>query len=208
MKVNFSLKYFLLFTLAFMLFTAIGTVTHEIGHMVVAEALGYTANIDYYSTVYDHSNKTTAFESFLITLGGPLQTMITGTIGLLIIWFRRENLDRFIFWLGIFLSLFWLRPSFNLAYSILHKLKFPDQGIFRGDEAGLSMLLNLPTGTFGILFGLLGLLVGLYIVFKVVPAHLRLTFILSGLLGGISGFILWMKVIGPIVLPSSTLNYS
>jgi hypothetical protein len=140
-----------------------------------------------------------------ITLGGPLQTILTGIIGLIILLLRKESIHTkglmIIDWLAIFLGLFWLREIFNLMYSIGSEIISPNGNWFSGDEYYLSHYLNLGSGTIPILLGTLGLLVSIYIVFKIIPRNLHKTFILSGLIGGVSGFILWMKIIGPMVLP-------
>jgi hypothetical protein len=39
------------------------------------------------------------------------------------------------------------------------------------------------------------------VIFRIIPITKRLTFILSGIIGGISGFGLWMNLIGPKILP-------
>jgi uncharacterized membrane protein len=77
----------------------------------------------------------------------------------------------------------------------------PNGSYFGGDEQKISMLLNLYPGTVSLILGGIGIAVTSYIVFKVIPNKLRLTFILSGLIGGVTGFILWMNIIGPKVLP-------
>ena len=103
--------------------------------------------------------------------------------------------------MAIFLSLFWLREVSNLVISIGSGIYFQNGKYFGGDEAHISKFLNLPEGLIPISFGLLGLIISCYIIFKIVPIQKRFTFILSGLIGGISGFIFWMRIIGPIVLP-------
>jgi hypothetical protein len=237
MKIRIDLKKLLILSFAFVLFTAIGTVSHEYGHIIVAESLGYDTTLHYSSMNYNNSqlndelyeiynnNKTeinndtnfkkrAEYESiieklttdgFLITLGGPLQTTITGTIGLLILLWRRKktqcNRLKPIDWLAVFLSLFWLREVFNLVMSIGGKIIFQSGSYFGGDEKNMSEFLKLVPGTFSIILGVIGLAVSLIVIFGFVPNRLRLTFILSGLIGGMTGFILWMDILGPKLLP-------
>ena len=201
---NFNLNNFVLFLIGFILFTAIGTVSHEFGHIAMAEILGYNTKLYFDSMSYNFNDQTSTLESFLITLGGPAQTMATGTIGLAILHYRKKtNQDKklvLIDWIFIFLSLFWLREVFNLIMSFGSELVNPNGSYFTGDEAGLALLLNLPSGIFAILFALIGLLVGIYIVFRVIHKKDRYTFLLSGLIGGSLGFILWMQVLGPLLI--------
>lgn len=236
MNIQIDIKKFLIFLFAFILFTALGTVSHEYGHIIVAESLGYDTTLHYGSMNYNNSelkelyeiynnneteiNNGTDFEKraeyenliekftadgFLITLGGPLQTIITGTIGLLILLWRRKKIQltglKPIDWLSIFLSLFWLREVFNLVMSFGGEIISPTGSYFRGDEKNISEFLKLGSVTFSIILGIIGLAVSLIVIFRFVPNRLRLTFILSGLIGGIMGFILWMNVLGPKLIP-------
>jgi hypothetical protein len=141
----------------------------------------------------------------LITVGGPLQTTLTGTLGLLIlVWRRRfiyKNGLKVLDWLAIFLSLFWLREIFNLVTSIGAELISPNGSWFDGDELLISEDLNLWPVTIPLILATIGTVIAIYVVFKIIPKKIRLTFILSGCIGGIAGFILWMDIIGPKILP-------
>jgi hypothetical protein len=109
--------------------------------------------------------------------------------------------DKWIDWLAVFLSLFWLREVFNLAMSIAFELISPDGSFFSGDEVYISRGLGLWEGTIPLLLGALGILVSAYVIFRIIPPQIRLTFFVSGLLGGGLGFVLWVDILGPILLP-------
>ncbi len=245
-----NIKCLIILSLTFVLFTVIGTISHEYGHIAVAKYYGYettlhygsmnyypkgylddpdlkalkSLNKDYVNTEYDSippeiSEKTQTFnnqlqkrywneennDSLLISIGGPLQTMLTGLIGLIFLILRRKSIKiegmKRIDWLAVFLGLFWLRAIFNLITSFGSEIISPNGKWFGGDEYFISIGLNLWPGTFSIILAALGLFGSVYIVFNIVPKSIRLTFILSGLIGGISGFTLWMILIGPKVLP-------
>jgi len=204
MNLTFDIKNFTFFSIAFILFTIIGTVSHELGHVAIAKILGYDTTLYFDSMSYNFNNQTPKFHSFLITLGGPAQTMATGIIGLGILQYRnKKNHPRqldLLDWFCIFLSLFWLREVFNLIMSLMSEMINPDGSYFSGDEAGLALLLDLPLGTFAILFASIGLLIVLYVIFNKIHKKDRLTFIISGLIGGIIGFILWMNILGPLIM--------
>ncbi|MCF8371254.1 MAG: hypothetical protein K9H64_06515 [Bacteroidales bacterium] len=236
MELKLQPYYLLLFSIAFLFCTVIGTVTHEFGHIVVAKFLGYETTLHYSSMSYDKVDRNAElipiyteyryeiendlqfprkkeYESIikkiyltdplLIKMGGPFQTILTGLIGLLMLYFRKEKIKKNGFklfdWIAVFLSLFWLREVFNLVMSISSGIF--DGSYFGGDEAKISKILEIPTGTIPIILGVLGLLVSLYIVFKVIPKEKRFDFIIAGFIGGISGYILWMNIIGPRILP-------
>ena len=250
MQVSFKIKDFLKISIAFILFTVIGTVSHEYGHIAAAEYLGYETQLHYASMNYypegclededvkqlkrlvkgyrdmayedwpenikqEHQKASLIIEEryygnqtnnrTLITLGGPLQTILTGVLGLLILYWRRASIKRQGLklgdWLGVFLALFWLREVFNLSMGIAQELIAPDGYWFGGDEVRLSIRFDLWEGTVPIILGLLGLICSCHVVFNVLPKSLRLRFILGGAVGGSLGFYLWMFIAGPQLLP-------
>ncbi|MGB1230602.1 MAG: hypothetical protein ACPG5M_00010 [Winogradskyella sp.] len=144
-------------------------------------------------------------DRLFIRIGGPLQTLMTGVIGLTLLFFRRKSIKasglKLVDWLAVFLSLFWLRAIFNLVTSVGSEIINPNGSYFGGDEKYIAELLNLPLGTFSLTLGVIGTLVCAFVVFKIIPNKIRFTFMLSGLVGGISGFMLWMIGIGPNLLP-------
>ncbi len=94
-----------------------------------------------------------------------------------------------------------MREVFNLVTSVGSELISPNGTWFGGDELRISQGLNLWNGTVPIVLAIIGFVISIYAIFKILPEKIRLTFILSGLIGGISGFILWMNIIGPRILP-------
>ncbi len=234
---TFHFKKFLYFTSAFILFTIIGTVSHELGHIAVAKYRGYQTTLHYASMNYDtralidevnqiyfenqkaiengddfegkeaYEQKIKDFEldQLLITFGGPIQTMLTGLIGLAILFYRRKQIQingiLFLDWLVVFLTLFWLREVFNLVTSVGDALISGNSFYFGGDERNISEMLNLPLGTIPILFAAIGSIITIVVVFRIIPLKSRLTFISGGLVGGIVGFVLWIYILGPVVLP-------
>jgi hypothetical protein len=239
MKLLFSVRNFIFFSIAFILFTLIGTLSHEYGHILVAKSLGYKTTIHYGSMNYKKYNtnindtiikifernkfaiknkkefpekvrfyslvKKQQNDSFLISLGGPIQTMLTGIIGFLLLYKRNKittiNFSK-IDWFYVFLALFWLRQLFNPIYSFLRRLINNKTSYFgRSDETEIAEFLNIPKGTFDVIFGLSGLIISLLVIFKFIPLKYRLTFVISGLIGGSLGFYIWLYKIGPIILP-------
>lgn len=231
-----DVKYLWRLVMAFVLFTAIGTLSHEAGHLFVARALGYQTvlhygSVDFYDSelelkvaeledehmskskigneldrkdTHSEMTKKLRIHEFWILAAGPLQTVLTGTFGLLMLLRRRkwsQGILSFSQWILVFLSLFWLRQVFNPLVSVFTELVSPDGVWFGGDELRLSSSLGWWSGSFSIVLGALGLLVVSYVYLRVVPIRLRLTFLLSAISGSILGFILWMRVVGPWCLP-------
>ncbi len=52
MKIKIDIKYLKFITLGFVLFTIIGTISHELGHIIVAKSLGYETALYYGSMNY------------------------------------------------------------------------------------------------------------------------------------------------------------
>lgn len=158
-------------------------------------------------TVYQDHFKKWRSDGFKVTLGGPFQTILTSILGLFILFVRRKKRAhagfKIIDWLAVFLSLFWLRMTFNVIYGIVRSLWNGNPILTggRSDEIRIASYLELPDWTFSVSLGLMGLAIALYVVFGVVPKDKRLTFILAGLIGGMSGYFLWLEMIGPILIP-------
>jgi hypothetical protein len=205
---NIHWRLFLYLCLGFIAATIIGTLSHEFGHFLAARSMGFDARINYamaWLTDQGSDRIMTDREDFLFILGGPLQTLLTGTTGLvLLVLFRRSFFaaERLSFsqWLVVFLSLFWLRQVANLVGWLACYLK-TGQFRCRADEIKLSEALHLPLWFLLVVTAIIGAIISVIVIFKFIPLRQRFTFILSGLVGGIVGFALWMGVLGEIIMP-------
>ncbi len=228
---NTHLKRLLVFTGIFMICVPVGTLSHEYGHIAVAAWQGHPTTLHYASMNWEKSyqedinqidalytsreEKQKAYrdygrkvrrESLWVRMGGPLQTMLTGTIGLVLLLFRKKRIYakgmKVPDWIAVFLSLFWMREIYNLSLGIgrgiMNKNFFSSR---QWDENVINMYFNLPGGTIPIVLACLGLLVVLYVIFRIIPKEYRLVFISSGFIGGILGAYLWLSFVGPVVLP-------
>lgn len=205
LNVSFDKRLFIYLVSAFILFTAIGTITHELGHFFVAKLLGYHASISYAYTYTHFGGTNFVRDQALVTAGGILQTIVTGTIGcLLILYFHKKylfceklNIKQ---WLTIFISLFWLRELFNFMFGI-GSYFITNELSLRNDEIKLALFFNLPALSFSAPLALLAFFVLCWITLKIIPQKQRFTFLMSLPVGGILGFIFWIKLVGPIILP-------
>lgn len=142
-------------------------------------------------------------DRFWITLGGPLQTMFTGTIGFLLLLVYRKKLivsDKvhLMGWLLVFCALFWLRQVANLFVAIIESI-MSGQPSLRGDEMRLAHYLEINVWTIQLATGIIGIAV-LLMVLNILPKKLILTFIISGLVGGVLGYYLWLIKFGPVIM--------
>ena len=142
---------------------------------------------------------------FYFTIGGPLQTMLTGTIGLLLMIFYRKsffttNTLNVRQWLLVFISLFWLRELANCVVMIALVL-LTNKRSFNSDEVKMAQYFGWPFESVTIITAIMAFIIGLIVTFKFVPTAQRKTFIAAGFAGGIAGYILWLYILGPIILP-------
>lgn len=144
-------------------------------------------------------------DHFWIILGGPLQTILTGTLALLLLYRLRKRLiqgDTITFWgwLLVFFSLFWLREVANFFNYTFYFLRHGTVSL-RGDETKLALDLGIHVWSIQLATALIGLAVLGYIVFKILPKKVVFTFLLSGLFGGVAGYYLWLIKYGPLIFP-------
>lgn len=204
-----------------MLTVVAGTLSHETGHFMAAKSVGYEARINYaytYTHVPSASTDDSAartLKALWITSAGPLLTIITGTIGLMILFIkkRKQKLHLHAFgwdWLLVFITLCWLRQPVNLATRLMKKLLVVADVLARdsqqlqesgGDEIVIAKALGLPSLSIEIATAAAGLGVLCLVLFKILDKNIRYVF-LSGLAaGGVLGYYLWLIWLGPILLP-------
>jgi hypothetical protein len=143
-------------------------------------------------------------DNFLITLGGPLQTIMIGTFGLIFLLVYR---DKFITkdkvyitgWVSIFLALFWLRQVANMFVGLLIYV-MKGQSSVSSDEERLAHHLGIHFESIQIITGIIGILV-LLVVLRLLPKSIVVTFLISGLVGGIAGYYLWLVRFGQYIMP-------
>ena len=143
-------------------------------------------------------------DNFWIILGGPLQTMMTGTLALILLLVYRNNFVKndkvhIVGWILIFLTLFWLRQVINLFMALMTYL-IKGQPSLRGDEMRLANHLDINIWSIQILTGISGLFI-LVPVINLLPKKMVLTFLISGLAGGILGYYLWLVKFGQYIIP-------
>jgi len=141
--------------------------------------------------------------SFWVTLGGPTQTILTSFLGLFILFYRRSKTkEHFVLmdWMGVFLSLFVLREIFNYV-TVLFSTILHGNVNSGNDEFKLSRYLDVNQWVIPTIAMILGAVICFYVIFRVIPLKYRFTFIIAGFAGGILGFFVWLRWLGPVVLP-------
>ena len=222
MKFTLQPRLFLYLVLSFIAATIIGTITHELGHIAVAKMLGYKTELHYGSMVaYDSSTEIELedkhkkehpidsnliskynHEQVLIIFGGPLQTIATGTIGFLLLWVNRKRIKSSLTamqWFFVFLAFFWSRQIFNFLLGVFYYLR---SGRFAlSDEDFIRRHYKWNPWAIDIIGSFIAAILLAIVVFKLIPKQQRFTFLCSGITGSIIGFIFWMKILGPVILP-------
>lgn len=191
--------------LGFILFTVIGTLSHEWGHYIMARLCGHGAEIHYQYCVSHFRAHYSDTHGLLFSLGGPLQTITTGTVGVLLVYFNRSKYHQSLElnakqWFFIFISLFWLREPFNLFTATIAPF-LRNSLSQRGDEISIAYKFGWPPMSIILTLGVTGAMILAWITFKIIPKKQRMIFLAAGLIGGFSGFFIWLQWLGPIVMP-------
>jgi len=237
MQLRFSVlpKFSIVVFSVFILFTVIGTLSHELGHIAVAKYLGYDSMLDFGSIswypkgyledpvlqelnaiveTYGYDNYEVWPEEialkveslskilnenypiisetdiFYITLGGPIQILLTSGIGLLVLYLRRKVWRirfQFVDGVAVLMSLFASREVFNYVHALYGIICFSESEII-ADEFKISKYLGFNEWLIPSLAMVIGVLISAYVIFKIVPIRYRFTFILFGLIGGLVGY--------------------
>lgn len=163
-------------------------------------------NNDYFAKKADYEAlmKRIKDEAFLITLGGPLLTMLIGTLGIAAAFWNKGKPDQEILpckqWILIFIALFWLRQPGNYLLDLLVTMqrgRFP----LRNDEVILARYFDFDVWSISFVLAFIGQIL-VYIVYKkLIPDSDKTTFLLAGLVGGCGGYLLWLFVLGPVFMP-------
>jgi hypothetical protein len=207
-----DLKIFIIFFFAFIFLLIIGTILHELSHLLVAKALGYETHLHYNWTsvtptdiIENKSVRTQETESFWIAFAGSFQTIFFGAAGLSLLILNRKSIQAnaglaIKYWCLIFLALFWLQNSINLILYFLVNIQtgnFPESP----DEAIIGDYWNVMPEMIMLLTGLIGIIALIYIIKTFIPKTSKTPFIWSCILGSAAGLILWMELLGPWLLP-------
>lgn len=152
-------------------------------------------------------------KGFICTLGGPLQTMITGSIGFFLLWLNRKKIRlrqsmKAIDWVMVFLCFFWSRQLANMLIWTTNYI-ITGEVSHRGDEIKMSRYLFslerdssvFALGSISYITGIIAAVILTYTVFYIIPRQHRFTFICAGIFGSVSGWMIWMEILGPAILP-------
>lgn len=139
-----------------------------------------------------------------IWLAGPLQTMLTGTLGVAMLWIRRKKIATFGMcaadWFWVLLAFFWSRQLANFGISIIQYIQHCTC-LGNGDEAKISRYLGWPPLTVYTITGVIAAVLQAVVVFVIIPKTQRFNFILAGFVGSALGWLVWMEWMGPVLLP-------
>lgn len=131
--------------------------------------------------------------------------MLVGSFGFVSLWKERFRLCRlkklnWKDWFFIFLSLFWLR---ELANFVMWMISYYNKGYFtnRMDEVRIAIMLGFPQGSIIAFLSFISLIISLVVIFKFSPVSQRFTFIISGIVGGVLGYLFWLEWFGKYILP-------
>ena len=175
------------------LFTPVAILLHECGHYMTAAALGLAPHLHFAYTTTNYPG--TPYTIGLVTAGGPTATALIVIVGFFWLWhLRHDRLQAPVTpteWFATFLVLCaarWLRGSIGGLHGEPN------------DEARLSASMGFPQWLLPYLLIPVAL-AALIAAVRLHPRGSRLAPFGSAVLGICFGVVLWLKVIGPRLLP-------
>ena len=160
----------------------------------------YPEKEEYFNTLNIYKTQT-----LMNVMGGPIQTLGTSLIAFILILifyhrFKKQETLNFASFLLVFFSLFSLRQVSNFTF-ILIAIMVKGKYAHHDDESRINVALNLPPLSLHIVTSLIGIGILSFIILKIIPLQQRFTFILSGIFGGVLGYLIWLEWLGPKLLP-------
>lgn len=206
---HFSIFQIAVFAFIFFLLTILGTLSHEGSHYIVAKYLGLKPFFHYGSVTFAREvmlikpDAATYHSYILCMIAGPLQTILTGLAGFVLLLARKVN--KCVFsktdFVGVFLSLFWLRECFNLLTIFIIYIFYGKSARIGGDESVISGYFGFNELFLNLILGFIGAVICYLTVFVLLPKKYRLNLIVAGFLGSLIGFIGWYYFLGKMILP-------
>ena len=144
-----------------------------------------------------------AREAFMYA-SGPLENILTGTIGILLLLVYRRSYKRALAlnvrqWAIVFSALFWYSAVPTLL-GIIYKYFIRGDQDMRTDLYKVSVHFGLYPWALDIVCGVLGVL-AVWLILRFIPAGQRCTAALAGFLGILVGSVLWWGLVGPLLMP-------
>ena len=141
-------------------------------------------------------------DNLVIFSGGVINTILFGFMAFIILIIRKRKKNHFnsFDWAMVFITFFLIRQIYVFGFGVVNSL-FNGSFLFKGDESKISYILGWYNGSLTSILGIISLLSLITITFKIIPKKIRRTFIAGSFLGGLFGFINWMFLVGPKLLP-------
>jgi hypothetical protein len=173
-------------------------VLHEFGHLLAGKSLGWDSRLHYSETRSDvPKEKLTRRSELLTTSAGPMVGVILTAVGF--VWLRSVRRPRLGSiatigdWVATSLVIFsmgrWVR-----SFAALPSSPMPE------DEAFISRAMGLPSWLLPYFLGVVAIIV-IIATIRLHPSGSRLKPCLVLTAGGIVGTVVWMKGVGPVLLP-------
>lgn len=175
-------------------FGVAGVILHECGHYLTALALGFSPHIHFARTTV--SSADTPAANFLVTAAGPGVNALLILAGLIWLWYLRHNRQQepatMIDWVASMPALYAARWLLGLHRPSAYPGSY--------DEATLSIMAGLPRWGLPYFLGAVALVMFAWVI-RLHPPGRRLFPFCAAAAGCYLGLVLWLKVLGPRVLP-------
>lgn len=228
---QFLWKYFVVFALGFIIFTVVGTLSHEAGHYLIAKKYYKNPSFHYGSVSLSEWKEYDRFEKWYIAHCDSNKTIASEHKETYLNF--QNRLKRHGFYtsiagpvqtilfgtIGFVALLFRQKKRFGIKNWLLVFLTFFwARALFilititvkwiligklspHADEVKIATYLEWHPLSVALIFGIFASLILTYTLFKIIPLRYRFTFLSAGLVGSFLGFWLWFKLLGPIIIP-------
>ena len=185
------------------LYVIFGTLLHECGHILIAKVLGYRTVLHYGSMDAYLPNGhlvTDKTDNFYITLGGNIMLDLLSLFFLALLYFKRNRLPQWLFWLSVFFAMLIYRHLLLTFICIIRTIIEHRPMTYGNDETEIATDLFISNSVIGVPLFIVSLF-SLYILFfKVIDGKIRNTFFLAMVIGGAIGYVLWLSYLGPLLM--------
>ena len=197
-------KQFLSLVVFMILYVVFGTLLHESGHILIAHCLNYSSLLHYGSMVWYLPNGeigTNKTHSFYITLGGVIIIDVISLIALSMLVIFKTKLHRVVYWVLVFLAMLIYRHILLTLIGVSISAIQQTNLRYGSDEAEIASFLSVDNSVIGVPFLIIALISCHILFYQVLEPSIRKLFFWAMVVGGVLGYILWLFLLGPILMP-------
>jgi hypothetical protein len=189
------------------LYVIFGTLLHESGHILIAKLLGYKTLLHYASMNWylpngiEGTEITDKIDNFSITLGGNIMLDAISLLFLALLYFRKNLLPQWLYWLSVFMSMLTYRHIMLTIVCLGNTIMYSKPMAYGSDESEIATYLSLSKSVVGIPLFILALTSCYILFFRVLDSDFLRSYSVPAAIGAVAGYIIWLHYLGPILMP-------